>query len=729
MNPNDVVLIYADPTKKDIGVLQDYSFDMCYGDSDNNFECRIQKYNPAAVGDSHIWEDFILYIEFTEYGGIVDRVEVDTNTNEVIYTGRTWHGFLNSFVIEPKKGTSYRSYQGEANAVLTQIISNLGLTSWFQVEDVNSGIKIKRTNVRYERAYDCIMRILTKADAKLVMWYQSTGVTGGKIHIEAVSRVNTGVFGDFDTSQTPFRAGTTYNKVNDLICLGQGSGTKRAVIHLYADSNGGVLPYSRSEPLEDSDYYTDLSALSRSTDPEDIANYAIISASRITGTKRYSLVYDYPNAEITINYKPLSWDDMPSDWAGEYTNYYYKDTENGRTVYKKFEKTYQDKYILTDLYYGKMEPPDWKSKYKEYYVKPKNTSKAFKKVEALPESQSVVKYRPNTQDDGVEGLSWVDEKEWNDYFTKGKTATNTGYYKRVGMQGETYEEVRAEQAISYKLFSDDGDAPFDWNDNYKNYYLRRWNGIEWEYYSVPGEEESHYVLQTKKPDDWDTRYGSYYFKATQKVTKDNKVVIKKGLYYSVSDGIQNGLIDDDHWGPWESDSDGDGERTRTHYDYPKWKKKTFYSLVTTTYTPEYVDGTVYYQVKKLVAPPFESGKYYKKYVDSVPPWKPQEKESSGFGGYYKLLPKVEQIPNPYFVQPYKQVQDRFAELCKAGVQKLEELADTDTLSIDLDLEDGYDIGDIVGAVDEDTGIDVARPILRKIIKIKKDILTVEYEVE
>jgi hypothetical protein len=90
---------------------------------------------------------------------------------------------------------------------------------------------------------------------------------------------------------------------------------------------------------------------------------------------------------------------------------------------------------------------------------------------------------------------------------------------------------------------------------------------------------------------------------------------------------------------------------------------------------------------------------------------------------------VEQIPTYVRGKYFYAVQDRLAELVKAAKEKLEELCDTSTLDISLELTSDYDVGDIIGAYDEITGQLIPKEILRKVIKIKKDILSVDYEVE
>lgn len=728
-NSKDIILIYANEERKDLGVLQDYSFDMCYGDSENNFECRLQKYNQALTGDEPIEDDFILYIEFTEYGGIIDKKTIDTKKGEVILSGRTWHGFLNSFVIEPKKGFAYRTYQGEANSVIAQIISNIGMGSWFVVEDEDSGINIPFVTARYERAYDFIMATLRKADAKLVMWYQNSDDTVGKIHLMAVSRVNTGVFEDFDTSQTPFKAGKTYNKVNDLICLGQGEGAKRAVIHLYADENGGILPFSRRWPLQDSDYYTDLTALSHSTNPEDIANYQKIIAGRQTGSKRYSLVYDYPSAEVVTNYIELT--QKPKNWKGTYYNYYYLDLSRSGNPYVQFQREYKDEYKLL-----KKEPPDWRSNYKDYYMKEHTDSTSLKKVEELSEEQgAVISYHPNMAHEGYEGLRTIDENEWKNYFETDYEDKEDLYYEKVyDMSSYHFEKVEAEEIESYAYYSSD-DPPFDWDENYGNYFMRYQTGTGYAYTPVTGAEYETYEVLTKCPTDWSENYGSYYMKKKNKrhETESGMVIIEVGEFISVSDAINQGLIDEIHI------------KKNVGYHFPEWKKKSFYIKQTITYTPPFEHERTtpsgsytlpYYKVTKKKAPPFMVAKYYLKCVDGVPKWKPRkEKYVNGeiapddFGGYYSKKENVEIIPTFGNQQVFRAVQDRFYELCASGVEKLLELSDRDSLEVSLALESNYDVGDIVGSTDVETGINVTKRILRKIIKIKKGILSVNYEVD
>ena len=88
-------LIYTNADREDLGVLLDYEFDLAFGESENDFECTIQSNAHCCTAGSY------LYIEGTEYGGIVDNIQSKSDTKEVVYAGRTWHGILASKIIVP----------------------------------------------------------------------------------------------------------------------------------------------------------------------------------------------------------------------------------------------------------------------------------------------------------------------------------------------------------------------------------------------------------------------------------------------------------------------------------------------------------------------------------------------------------------------------------------------------------------------------------------------------
>ena len=245
-------LIYTDSNGADLGVVRAYNFDLAFGSDENNFELKIDTDNHCCEAGCYV------YVEGTEYGGIIDAVTSDTAAEEVTYTGRTWHGILNSKVLCPDSGQDYLTLNGNANTVLGTLISRMGLTSIFEASSDASDLTISSYKMeRYITGYDGIRKMLNSVNGKLVMSYNGT-----KVVLSAVPIVDYTDAGVIDSDIMSFSVKKTSRKVNHLICLGQGELKDRTVVHLYADTSGNI---SQTQTL--------------------------------TGLDEYTAVYDNPNAE------------------------------------------------------------------------------------------------------------------------------------------------------------------------------------------------------------------------------------------------------------------------------------------------------------------------------------------------------------------------------------------------------------------------------------------------
>lgn len=224
-------LIYTDANRVDLGVIPAYAFDLSFGASENDFAITVGK------GETEIVPFSLAYIEGTEYGGMVDGMKTSTRSETVTYTGRTWHGILNSKVIQPNTGESHLVLSGDANQVLSMLLSRLGLYDLFSVPATFSGVNIPGYQFpRFCRAYDGVRAMLSKHGAKLkVEWNAETK----KVRLSAVPLVDYStdpVDGDTATLSVERHEA----KVNHLICLGRGELSEREVLHLYADQNGNI---------------------------------------------------------------------------------------------------------------------------------------------------------------------------------------------------------------------------------------------------------------------------------------------------------------------------------------------------------------------------------------------------------------------------------------------------------------------------------------------------------
>lgn len=223
-------LIYMNANKEDVGVMLDYTFDLAFGLDENDFECKI-------VGSKHCCEPgFFLYYEGAEYGGIIDSIKVDTDRDEITYSGRTWHGILNSKVLEPDAGADYLVCDGEANVVLDSLLERMGLSELFQASADDSGISVSNYYMnRYITGYDGIRKMLKASGAKLHISFKD-----GFVVLSAEPFVDYSKDEQFDTDQIDFIVKKNSSPINHVICLGKGDLAEREVIHVYADSNGNI---------------------------------------------------------------------------------------------------------------------------------------------------------------------------------------------------------------------------------------------------------------------------------------------------------------------------------------------------------------------------------------------------------------------------------------------------------------------------------------------------------
>ena len=438
-------LIYADENRIDQGVMDAYELDMAYGSDENNFTCTIDR------GSHCCTEGFFLYVEGEEYGGIVDKVKVNTEKDEITYSGRTWHGILEKKIICPEDGQDYAVFDGEANKVLQTIIDRIDLGDLFETSTEDTGIQIQAFQMdRYIDAYTGICKMLKDADAKLnIIWKNK------KVVLSAQLRQDYSQDEEFNTAQVDFTIEKNYRPVNHIICLGQGDLKNRAVIHLFCDENGGIQPYATKDiPLQDSDY--------------------ILGTSRkvMDGEDEVVEILDYPNAEITENYILLN--TQPSDWKKNSTAYFFQDDKDKFKEVEEVEVGYK---------LQKIQPYDWAVNFSEYYVKSGNT---YKNVEG----QTVMQLQTSQPSD------WGTKYE--DYFTK----NGSSYPSVKGVEKTTYRKQAKKPSDwsknykNYFEFYSDGVTskyqnvsgitkyryvlqtrkPTDWADSCTSYYKKKKKG-------------------------------------------------------------------------------------------------------------------------------------------------------------------------------------------------------------------------------------------------------------
>lgn len=244
-------LIYANKNKEDLGVLKEYQFDLAYGADENNFELTV------SINNNVCDDDYLIYIENTEYGGVIDSIEVNTKQKNIKYKGRTFHGLLDKKIISPNNGQAYYTVSGDLNTIIGNLITRLSLGTMFRASTETSRTISNYQFDRYITGYKGICKMLASVNYKLNMSYEN-----GYVVLSAVPIVEYGDDEQIDSDRLNFEIQKTFNRVNHLICLGSGTLANRTVIHLYLNASGQVTT---------TQYYT--------------------------GSEEICEVYDYPNAE------------------------------------------------------------------------------------------------------------------------------------------------------------------------------------------------------------------------------------------------------------------------------------------------------------------------------------------------------------------------------------------------------------------------------------------------
>lgn len=544
-----VELIYTDKNRRDVNPLIGYNLDLAIGADENNFELTL------PLKETDLESGCYIYMEGTEYGGIIDKPGVNTRDRKIKYNGRTWHGILNTHILEPESGVDYLFFDGEANEVIAEVIELTGLGDLFEASTADSGLEIDNYECRYTPAYAALADMLFKATGKLHMEYRE-----GKVRLSALPYIDYSQNEEWDASQKDFSAERNDRPVNHLVCLGSGNLKDRHVIHLFADAGGGVQPYTTTDiPTKDEDYILDK------------------RGQQLFGADEVAQVYDYANAEATENYVMLT--NQPADWMVNFGAYYMLD-EDG-TAYIHPEAEVSEVYSLLTV-----QPSDWNSNCERYYV-----------------LDSEGYYNVSREEENKYSLLTAQPSDWNKAYS--------GYYYKNGVN---YYAVKGVTAENYKKVTDKI-AKNGWKKKYGNYYTRMWDGTQYVYERVPGVTKYRYEVQTRQPSDWDENYTDYFrkkekesgYEAIPQVEGEDKKApkwVKKKYYtrYSYTKA------------PKFKKSETYFVLNRKTVA-PTWKSDTYYSVTPIIKAPTWAANTYYYAHVVTYKPEWKEEIYYQLHVD------------------------------------------------------------------------------------------------------------------
>lgn len=219
-------IIYTDAEHVEQGVLSGCIYTSTHGNVENSFEAVFGARNAPDLSNG-----CFIYCEGTEYGGIVRDLESRTDDGTKRFKGPTWHGVINQRFIEPLPGKTHFIVNCDANDALGQIIDHIGLSDVFKVDSSPAGFNVK-AEIRFRRAYDAIIAMLSKAGGKLCVRWQRNYAT--------LSAAKAATWDSMNSSNADFTIRKCLRPPNHLLCLGKGEMLARLVCHVYADENGVI---------------------------------------------------------------------------------------------------------------------------------------------------------------------------------------------------------------------------------------------------------------------------------------------------------------------------------------------------------------------------------------------------------------------------------------------------------------------------------------------------------
>lgn len=227
-------MIVLDANLHEIGEIET-DIDIEYGtseDSTNDFEVTDAQMRNVAVGG--------FYVPGTEIGGLFDYVKINSDADFRVYRGFTWRGLLKNSIIMPDVGEDYKIVSGDANVVISNMLSGL-FGGIFSVSAEDSGLILSNYQFPlYINFLDGIEGMLEKNDYRLKITAQKVQSHRPiQILLEAVPAVQ--VSGTYNEDNGIAMSYVINNMgINHLICGGSGELQNRMIRHLYIDNNGNI---------------------------------------------------------------------------------------------------------------------------------------------------------------------------------------------------------------------------------------------------------------------------------------------------------------------------------------------------------------------------------------------------------------------------------------------------------------------------------------------------------
>lgn len=234
--------IIADADRMEVGNLpasMELDLDLAR-DADNKSGCNDAELT-ISTGNELVGFGSFIFCPGTEYGGRILDLKRSTASQSSIWYLDTWRRMLGQAVIEPPAGEAYLEVSGDANTVISGLLSGR-FGSFFIVPEDLSGITVSGRFDRYTTLLDGLNKLLAAHNARLKI----QAVQGGpgepfRVQVDAVPVEDYSEEIEYSQdNKVNLTIRDNRRGINHLICLGTGELTERMVRHLYIQQDGSI---------------------------------------------------------------------------------------------------------------------------------------------------------------------------------------------------------------------------------------------------------------------------------------------------------------------------------------------------------------------------------------------------------------------------------------------------------------------------------------------------------
>ncbi len=214
-------LIYTNASGKDLGIVQNFTLDLAFGKDENNFALTVAKeqYNLQA--------GYFVYCDNTDYGGIIDSIQVDSESENIVYKGRTFQGILASKYIKPT------TFKGSLNTLVQQVLEEIGFAESFVFVRLQEDCTLEEYKLEeYTNAYQTLLTVLEKVNCKMQLQFMNRA-----IQLQLLPIIDYSELDHWESSLLNCTVEKVYNNVNHLIVYNADTEKK---LDLYLDANSTI---------------------------------------------------------------------------------------------------------------------------------------------------------------------------------------------------------------------------------------------------------------------------------------------------------------------------------------------------------------------------------------------------------------------------------------------------------------------------------------------------------